>query len=466
MIKAKNLIYTLSSNLLSFVVSALITFIVPKFLSVESYGYFQLYLFFTTYIGFFHFGWIDGIYLRYGGAYYDKLDKHRFSGQFWLFCIFELCVCSIMCFLGMIMVTDHNRFIVVLSTGLATLFYLPKTFLQYVLQCVNRFKQYSMLIYVEKCIYAFAVFCALLFRSNGFLIIIIADLAAKIFSLLYGTYICRDLIFVKPEKIKNVFNETWNNISIGIKLTISNISSLLIVGIIRFAIDTEWDISTFGKVSLALSVSNMLMVFIKAVSLVLFPALKRMDRSVYAKLYKQLRYVLMLPLLGLLIMYYPIRYVLSIWIPAYADSIRFMALLFPICVFESKMSMLVQTFLNSLRKESLMMKINLLCVLFSMVGAAVVVVAMRNLVLSVILITCLLACRCIMCECIISSILNIDIWKNILSEVILSIIFMITGFICNPVAGLLLYIAAYLVYLFIFRKDTLNFYKHFFKKGI
>lgn len=48
----KNFSYTFVSNVVSFCISALVTFIVPKKLGVESYGYFQLYLFYVSYVGF------------------------------------------------------------------------------------------------------------------------------------------------------------------------------------------------------------------------------------------------------------------------------------------------------------------------------------------------------------------------------------------------------------------------------
>ena len=86
----KSVGYVFLSNFISFVISALITFLVPKKLGVDSYGYFQLYLFYSNYTGFLHFGWADGIFLRYGGEYYDKLNKRIFGGQIRLYCLVEL----------------------------------------------------------------------------------------------------------------------------------------------------------------------------------------------------------------------------------------------------------------------------------------------------------------------------------------------------------------------------------------
>ncbi len=70
--------YSISSNLISLAVSTLVVLIVPKFIGVTEYGYWQLYIFYTNYVGVLHFGWLDGIYLRYGGYHYRDLDRPTF----------------------------------------------------------------------------------------------------------------------------------------------------------------------------------------------------------------------------------------------------------------------------------------------------------------------------------------------------------------------------------------------------
>lgn len=51
------------SNLVSLLVSTLVVFLIPKLIGVEDYGYWQLFLFYASYVGFLHFGWNDGISL-------------------------------------------------------------------------------------------------------------------------------------------------------------------------------------------------------------------------------------------------------------------------------------------------------------------------------------------------------------------------------------------------------------------
>ena len=106
--------------------------------------------------------------------------------------------------------------------------------------------------------------------------------------------------------INEILIEAKENIRVGIKLLIANGASLLIVGIVRYSIQSQWDVETFGKVSLSLSVSNMFMGFIQAVGVSLFPMLRRINQDRLSQLYLTIRHMLMFPMLGCLIFYYPV----------------------------------------------------------------------------------------------------------------------------------------------------------------
>lgn len=64
----KNFSYTLSSNFINLLVSAIVIFVVPKIINFEQYGYWQLFIFYSAYVPFLQFGWTDGIFLRYAGV--------------------------------------------------------------------------------------------------------------------------------------------------------------------------------------------------------------------------------------------------------------------------------------------------------------------------------------------------------------------------------------------------------------
>ncbi len=449
----KNFSYTFIANIINFLISAAVAFFVPKALGTESYGYFQLYLFYTSYIGFFHFGWADGIYLRYGGAYYDQLDKARMSAQFRLYTAFVVILGAIICLFGVMTVSPADRAFVVGGTGLAILLMLPRTFLLYVLQCTNRIREYALGTVTERIVYFLVVIIVLISGTSSFRPLLFGDLAGKLTALILTVWICRDLVKSKPEPLAEAFPETRRNVTVGIRLMFSNIASMLIVGIVRLAIERHWDVETFGKVSLTMAISNLFMVFIESVALILFPALRRTDPDRLTELYSRMRSCLMLPLFGILILYYPAYVILSAWLPAYADKLRYMAILFPMCVYESKTSMLVNTYLKTLRKEKTLMTVNLVTVALSAALSGVFVFGMNSLDFAIVSIVVLLAFRCIAGEVLLAKEIRIRVVWDILQELLLTAGFILASWLIGGIRGVLIYAVLYAAYLMLHRAD-------------
>ena len=196
------------------------------------------------------------------------------------------------------------------------------------------------------------------------------------------------------------------------------------------------------------------MVFIRAVSLVMFPALRRTATSKISEIYVLMRTGLMIPLLGMLIFYYPAKVILSAWLPQYADSLVYMALLFPMCVFESKMSMLIETYMKTLRKEKWLLVVNVTTVLLSVVTTLITTYWLHNLDLAVASIVFLLAFRCVFAELLLSTVLDVNVKTDIVLELALTIIFIGASWFVGGIAGLAIYAVAYLIYLFIKRNDV------------
>ncbi|HFD1829688.1 TPA: hypothetical protein QFL99_002613, partial [Enterococcus faecium] len=63
----RNISYALSANLVVLFISVILNLFVPKYVGVQQYSMWQLYLFYSSYTGFFPLGWIDGISLKYAG---------------------------------------------------------------------------------------------------------------------------------------------------------------------------------------------------------------------------------------------------------------------------------------------------------------------------------------------------------------------------------------------------------------
>lgn len=452
----KNFSYTLSSNLLSLVISTLVVLIIPKLIGVEEYGYWQLYIFYTSYIGFLHFGWNDGIYLRYGGNEYDSLDKKMFFSQYYMLFTTQLLIGVLISIYALLFVQGENRVFIIQMTSIALVIVNSRYMLLFLLQATNRIRIYAKITMLDRILYVGLIILLLAFGIRNFKLMIIADLLGKGVSLLVAMYACKDIVFRNISQFTFTIKEAYLNLSVGIKLMLSNIAGKFIVGFVKLGIERSWDIATFGKVSLTLSISNLVMLFINAVGVIMYPILRRTNESKLPNIYMTMRDVLMIILLGVLIIYYPLKSILSGWLPEYAESLNYMAILFPIVIYEGKMSLLINTYLKTLRKEKTILFINVITVSMSALFTLVTTVLLRNLDFAIISIVILLALRSVISEMILSKTINISVLKDILIELGMTSIFIFTAWKLDSFITVLVYGLFYGVYLFVKRTDIKN----------
>ena len=447
----KNLVYSISANLLSLLVSIILVLILPNLLGETAYGYLQLYLFYTTYVGFFHLGWIDGIYLRIGGKEYGQLEGQLYATQFIVLMIFELIVGVMIVVFANVFVPDVNRLHVIVLTCICMVIYIAKNYTTYILQATNRIKPYAIVTLIEKIIFAVIIIAAWVFRLGNYELIAIGDILGKLISTMVSLKYCKEILFCSLGNWKRTFQEIWINLSVGCKLLLANVAALLVNGIVRFAIERFWSIEVFGKVSLSMSLSNMLMVFISAISVVVFPMLKRMDEDKLGETYELIRNFLMIILLAALVFYYPAKHILTLFLPTYAESLKYMALMFPVCIFDSKISLLVNTYLKALRKEKTILIINISVVIVSMISTYFTVYIMHSLEMAVVSIVILMALQCAIAELYLSKYLGIDVIVDMVMEWILVTIFILASWFIDSWISMAIYFAAFIIYCIIKR---------------
>lgn len=450
----KNIAYSFGANLTSLCISIFMVMFVPKFLSVDDYGLWQLFLFYFSYLGFLHFGWEDGIYLRYAGKNYNDLDQKTFAGQFYGIIVLQIVLAVLVSSIGQILVSDPLRRTALICAVWLAPFVNFNNLCNFIMQITNRIKDYAKLLLTERVVFFLAVVLFLLvFHWNEFRYMYYAKLFSVAGISLAGVYLCRSLLRPRFYPLRQVLAKAGENLRVGSKLMLANIASMLIIGIVRYGISVGWDVATFGKVSLTLGVSNFLMVFINSVSVVFFPIVKRMDEgrraSAYAVIRKMLDFILFAALIG----YYPLKCILAWWLPKYADSLIYMSVLFPVCVFESKVTLLINTYLKSMRKEFLMLEINVVSVVFSLIVTIVTVGIWHNLDAAVFSIVLAYAFRCILAEYHVTKILGLNLRVEMLEDLLMCSIFIVSGWLLDDFLCMAVYGAAYAVFVLVHRKS-------------
>jgi O-antigen/teichoic acid export membrane protein len=449
----KNMRYTVSANVITLVISILITLLLPRRLGVQNYGYFQLYLFYTSYASIFHFGLPDGIYLRYGGEYYENVDKNEIKEQF----VFLSLLLFMLSFFSMVysflFIHDDSKSLIILASIISIFLTNLRVFFLFLLQATNRIKEYAKYTRLDRILFfVFAVFY-IFFVGSSFKIIIGVDLLSRTIALVGVVIVFKDVLFNSTNfNLKRMLIDAYRNIKIGSKLMISYIAGLLIIGIIRFGIERSWSIEVFGKVSLVLSLSNMMLTFINAVSVVLFPMLRRIDTESQQKTYIGLRELCIPTAFSLLLVYWPVKYIISLWLPQYADSLIYLGILFPIFIYEGKVSLLSNTFLKTLRKEKSILLINVSSLSLSLILAIVSIYIFHNLTMSIISILLVIIFRSNFSEILVCKYIKLNYSKSMIYECVLTLLFVLTNLYMNSFFSFLFYLMSVIIYLLFERK--------------
>ena len=199
-----------------------------------------------------------------------------------------------------------------------------------------------------------------------------------------------------------------------------------------------------------------MMLFVRSVSMVLLPTLRRIDGKKYASIYNDIKVILLTFMFGGLLIYYPLNVVLTFWLPNYADSLKYMAILFPLCIFEGKLSILVEMYLKTMRLEKKILSSNIATLVFSVIATFVSVFILENLTIAVMCMLVIFAFRTTLGEFLLSKHLDINFYRNIFIEMALVGVFVCSSWLVGGVKGLLIYSAVYVVFLLIYHKKIVT----------
>ena len=447
----KNLSASLVANVVSLGVGIISVLIFPKFVGVEDFGYYQLYISYTAYVTITGLGLSDGVYLETGGMPYGKLNKEKMHSIFWLLTVAQVIIYSLLFVVSMQMANMDRKIILCVVCVCAIIIH-QRYFLYLLLQATDRIKEYAYIIITERITSVVGGLILLLVGYRGYVGLILMDLVGRLVSLILAMHYCKDIVCGGIRLFKVDFQEIKKYILSGSMLLFSTLTSSLVIGIVRYAIDWQWDIETFSKISLTISISNMAVRCINAVGIVMFPFLRKMEDSKLAKTYENLNVGLMSFIFCGLILYQPAAYLLKLWLPQYADSVRYAAILLPMCAYECKNVMLISTYLKTIRAERQLLFFNLISVgncLFFTVGS---VFLLKSIELAVLSILISLMLRCIFGELYIGKKMNLSVQRNIVLEGGMVIVFVISNFFLGW-KGTGVYIMFALMYVYAQRKE-------------
>lgn len=451
-----NLSWAYLSQGISMLISMVFTLFIPKILGVEGYGYWQLIVFYSNYLGIFYLGINDGIYLQIGGKRFNEIDKSLLASEIRFFFVFH-CACAIAIGLwSHLLVYDSSRQFVVFATSAFIPFFNLKGVLGQVLQAVNRTKDHSMALLIDKVFILLAVAVAFLLNSCDYRYYVVVYVLGGIFSALFLVMRAKEIVFAPQISYHNVKRDICNNFKVGLPLMLSSFASMLIIGSSRQVIDIRWGIHHFSTISLAISMMNLVLVFLNQSSMVLFPAIRRINPEHQRELYTALNSLLnrMLPLL--LICYVPVGTVIMQWLPNYKESVLYLGILLPICLYDGKMNLLGNTYYKVLRMQKMLFAVNAITFLLNMTISLTGAYVFHNIRIIAVGLVFSIAMRSILSDIIISKKIEARIDRSILILIGFSALFLALHTFMEMWSAFYTYACFCLIYVFVFHNKLIK----------
>lgn len=337
------------SNGLNLISNVLVGIVLPLALSVSSYGYFRLFSLYLTYIGVMHFGFIDGIYLKYAGNEYDQLEKNKFRFFTKFLFMIEVTLTVIISIVALVVIPNENKIIfLLLAANLISL--IMTTYYQFISQITKRFKEYSTLNILRSFITSITVIIFLVFKIDNYILYISILIAFSYIFLAWYIYTYREITFGKSISFFKISAELKSVFIIGIPLLFSNLITVGILNMSKQYVDWHFPIESFAIFSYAFSIMGIANVFLNSMGTVLFPTLKNINSDKLSKVYNKSIILVIIFTSLVMNMFFPLKIIVDSILPNYAYSIEILFIIFPSFILSSIILIIKFNFFKALNE--------------------------------------------------------------------------------------------------------------------
>lgn len=307
----KSLTKVFSANIIQLLSSAIVGFVVPAILSIDSYAKYKTYTLFISYLGLLHFGYPDGLYIKYGGKKYSEISKEKHLSEFFSFLLMEL-----MIFVLLVIIFLITKSISILLVSLTLFPYMISTYYKTLYQGVGYFERYTKIIYFYSISFLiFNIVFVFLLKSNNYIFYCLCTLFAHFVSSL----ICLFFIYKEMKGIKiSISLNNYKIIKVGFFILLGNFALMLFFGIDRWCVKLFLNSHDFAYYSFAVNLLNIITVLISAISVTFYSYLfKNGNKENIDKLKDILLIVGMVSSAA----YFALRIIISIFLKKYIPSL-------------------------------------------------------------------------------------------------------------------------------------------------
>lgn len=459
----KNLSYAFVAQISAIVVSLMFSIGITKIFNIEEYGYWQLFVLYSSYIGLLHLGICDGLYLKLGGRSLKSLNLKNTSNQFQFFFLFQLVISILFLGLSYILLVDQIKSILFIYLSIFILITNVQTYLSYILLATNEIKAYSLSVLTEKMLIICLVSIMMCYIKITVFDLVKIYLISRLLSVLYLIFRLRSNLFYF-KSFDRINYRIFKIYSLnGILLMFSNICSTLILGCTRFFIEDKFGIIVFSKISFSLSLVFLFIVIISQLGLIMFPILRNLRRDKLIEIFVPLGTFLNMFFIVSMIGFYPLKWFVEHFLHKYNESLYSLMIILPICLFEGKVQILFNTYFKVLREQKTLFVINFCSLIASLILSffSVYVFNEITIVLYVMLVSVFV--RYLLCELYLMKLLKIKVQVLLFFPIAMSFAFIFLNYLFPENAPFLFLALIFSYFLILYGYKEFGFFNKLYK---
>lgn len=317
----RGMLQILIANILNMFFSIGTNFLLPKFLSIESYSQIKTFQLYITYAAVLHFGYNDGMYLKFGGKSIEAIPSEEIQTSISTLRIFQffITVCT----------TVFAFFVRDKALWMAAMATLPLNLIAYFknfYQATGEFKKYSRIMNMTTGLTFLINLCLIaVVRTDNYLLYLIGYVVLDFALCFILEYSLRKAKHFSSFRLCFSWKELKENISSGILLLLGNFSSQLLTSMDRWFVKILLGSFSFAQYAFAVSMENFLNVAITPISVTMYNYFCRHDAvDDIARIREWI-----IAFASVIIMAaFPVKFILEIFLTQYLDSINIIFLLF------------------------------------------------------------------------------------------------------------------------------------------
>lgn len=317
----KDLAKVFGANFIQFLVGIVNGFFVPSFLGLDQYAYLKTYTLYISYIGILHFGFIDGIYIKYGGKSRENLHLPLLKYEHNFLLLFQLLITAFFLVLGLIL-----KDLILAAFALSILPVNMRTFFSFLYQALGELSLYAKIrIASPLLILIFNLSIIFIFKINQYIPFVFANLLAAYIVFLILEFQYNKLLDIKHVRAEKDFEEIKKLFTTGLFIMLGNLSSIFVYSLDRWFVKILLSVEDFAYYSFAISMMGVINLMISSVALTFYPYLARGYNEEQIKVFK--KYMLLIGSLASF-SYFVFGFIVNIFLKKYTPSLDVIAILF------------------------------------------------------------------------------------------------------------------------------------------